>query len=471
MNLHEILNKPYKYSQKTNIEPEKIKGGLNSITLYNIVQKNVESNVIFNFRKLSLKKLTKLRQPDWCFFEMPDINYDDLSYYSAPLNIKGKDTKNILNETFKNLGLSLDLKDEIKITAIDFVFDSISVVSTISEFLEKQGVLYIPMFEAIKKYPKLIYRYLGSVVSINDNFFSALNSSVFSEGSFCYIPKDTCCNFDLATYFRTNTENFAQFERTLLILSENSFVSYLEGCTAPLYKESQLHVAIVEIILKEKSKVKYSTIQNWFRGTNLGEGGLYNLTTKRGLCLKKSILEWTQLEMGSALTWKYPSTILAGKYSHSEFYSVSFLSGVQEADTGGKMIHLSSNTTSKIISKSISLNSSLNIYRGLVEIGHKAYNSKNYTECSSLLVGDQALTATLPYSKVNNFSSFVQQEALISKIDALQLFFLEQRGINIKSAYTLLISGFCENICSRLPMEFAIEVPYLIFLRTKESLG
>nr|QEM01696.1 cysteine desulfurase activator complex subunit SufB [Nephromyces sp. ex Molgula occidentalis] len=471
MNVNNILNQPYKYGFKTDVQSYMIHGGLNLVTLNKIITQLKEPQFIKKFRYEALAKLQTLRQPDWCFFEIPDINYDKISYYSSPINLTTKNVQSQLNTTFEKLGLTLSEQKQLKNTAIDLVFDSVSISNLIEPFLAKSGIIFIPLFKAIKKYPILVQRYLGTIVSIGDNFFSALNSAVFSEGSFCYIPKNTKCEFNLSTYFRTNSENFAQFERTLLIVGDNSTVTYLEGCTAPLYNESQLHVAVVEIIAKPHSLVQYATIQNWYRGNQVGEGGLYNLTTKRGLCFESAKLEWTQIEMGSAITWKYPSTILLGNNSSSEFYSISLLSGLQEADTGGKMIHIGANTKSKIISKSISLNSSLNVYRGLVDIGPKAFNSLNQTECDSLLIGSEALTSTFPYTKVSNSSAIIRQEATISKLDQEFLFLFMQRGINLKIAITLLIYGFCYNICERLPIEFGVEVPLLISLRTEEALG
>nr|QEM01810.1 cysteine desulfurase activator complex subunit SufB [Nephromyces sp. ex Molgula occidentalis] len=471
MNTNPILNQPYKYGFKTDINSYNISGGLNLITINKIIKELNEPEFIKLFRQDSLKKLKQLRQPDWSFFEVPDINYDKLSYYSNP--IKNSDTKveNELNDTFEKLGISIEHQKKLTNTAIDLVFDSISISNIIEPFLSKTGIIFIPLFKAINKYSYLIKKYLGTIVSNNDNFFSALNSAVFSEGSFCYIPKNIKCNFDLSTYFRTNSENFAQFERTLLIAGENSSLTYLEGCTAPLYSESQLHVAIVEIIAKSNSSIKYATIQNWYRGNQIGEGGLYNLTTKRGICFEKASLEWTQIEIGSSITWKYPSTILKGNNSSSEFYSISLLSGVQEADTGNKMTHIGKNTKSKVISKSISLNSSLNVYRGLVDIKPSAYKAYNHTEWDSLLIGSEALTATFPYTKVKNASAVIKQEASISKLDEEFLFLFMQRGINFKTAVTLLIYGFCYNVWERLPLEFGVEIPLLISLRTEEALG
>nr|QEM01780.1 cysteine desulfurase activator complex subunit SufB [Nephromyces sp. ex Molgula occidentalis] len=466
-----ILNKPYKYGFKTDINSYNIRGGLNYITLLKIINELTEPNFIKIFRFNALNKLKFLRQPDWCFFEIPDINYDKILYYSKPNNLTNNEILFKLDKTFEKLGISKKQQKKLSNTAIDLIFDSVSISNIIEPFLSKSGIIFIPLFKAIKKYSYLINKYLGTVISFNDNFFAALNSAVFSEGSFCYIPKNIKCNFNLSTYFRTNLENFAQFERTLLIASENSNLTYLEGCTAPIYNESQLHVAIVEIIAKKFSLIKYSTIQNWYKGNIIGEGGLYNLTTKRGICFDYAKLEWTQIEVGSSITWKYPSTILKGNYSSSEFYSISLLSGVQEADTGSKIIHIGKNTKSKIISKSISLNKSLNVYRGLVDIKHNAFKSQNQTEWDSLLIGSKALTTTIPYTKVSNSNSIIKQEASISKLDEDLLFLLMQRGISLKITITLLIYGFCYSIWEKLPLEFGVEIPLLISLRTEEALG
>nr|QEM01609.1 cysteine desulfurase activator complex subunit SufB [Nephromyces sp. ex Molgula occidentalis] len=465
-----ILNKPYRYNIN-NINSYKIKGGLNNSTIVKIIKELKEPYFIKTFRLNALKKLTKLRQPDWCIFEIPDINYDIISYYSKPINITNNDISSKLNKIFENLGISIEQQINLSNTAIDLIFDSISISNIIEPFLSKIGIIFIPLFKSIKLYPYLIKKYLGTVISDSDNFFTALNSTVFSEGSFCYIPKNIKCNFNLSTYFRTNLENFAQFERTLLIAGEYSTLTYLEGCTAPIYNESQLHVAIVEIIGKSYSYIKYATIQNWYKGNKFGEGGVYNLTTKRGICFKHAKLEWTQVEVGSSITWKYPSTILKGNNSSSEFYSITLLSGNQEADTGSKMTHIGKNTKSKIISKSISLNSSVNIYRGLVDVKQKAFKSFNQTDCDSLLIGSSALTATFPYSKILNSTSIIRQEASISKLDEEYLFLFMQRGIELKTAITLLIYGFCITIWEQLPIEFGIEIPLLIALRTEEALG
>ena len=471
MQLGEIVTQDYPYGFKTELEIEQIVGGLNQNTIKNISIKQEEPLFIQKFRQKALSKLHDLRQPDWSYFEIPEINYDDISYFSAPKNLYDNSTKEKLELAFLKLGLPFKDTQEVTNSAMDVIFDSVSISNQMGPFLAKTGIIFLPLFKAIKKVPYLIKRYLGTVVSIEDNFFSAFNSAVFSEGSFCYIPKDTKCNFDLSTYFRTNSENYAQFERTLLIAEENSSVIYLEGCTAPLFTESQLHVAIVEIIVKKYANVRYSTVQNWYRGNQIGEGGLYNFTTKRGICMEGAGLEWTQVEMGSAITWKYPSTILLGTSSYSEFYSISYVSGMQTADTGGKMIHIGKNTKSRVISKSVSLNNSVNVYRGLVEIGANADSAYNYTECDSLLIGSNALVTTLPYTVVNNHTAAVQQEATISKLNEDYLFLLLQRGIGLKMAVALLIYGFCAGVCEKLPIEFGAEIPLLIAIRTEESIG
>ena len=327
----------------------------------------------------------------------------------------------------------------------------------------------MPFFEAINYFPYLVFSYVGTIVSLEDNFFATLNSTIFSGGSFCFIAKNIKCNINLSTYFRTQSEDFAQFERTLLIVSNSSCVVYTEGCSAPIFLESQLHIALVEILVKEKGILNYSTIQNWYRGDQTGEGGLYNFTTKRGWCLKKALLDWVQIEMGSAITWKYPSTYLIGNFSSSNFFSLSLISDMQIADTGNKMLHLGSYTKSRVYSKSISLNNSIYAYRGLVKIFKNAKNTYNYTECNSLLLGNNTFTITIPYTIVNNYSTFINQEANISKLESDFIFFLLQRGIKIKTALTILIYGFCQNICSKLPLELELEVPLLILMRTQSN--
>ncbi|CRG98256.1 FeS cluster assembly protein SufB, putative (apicoplast) [Plasmodium gallinaceum] len=458
-----IYNLNYKYQYKNKINLYLIRNGLNK----NLI-KNLSNNIylylfIYKFKIYSLKILNIFRFPDWSFFDCPNINYDNIIYYSSIL----KDN-NLIFYLKKNLNINFLDSIVIKNNSIDIIFDSISILHTTQYFLKKFGIIFSPLFDIIYKYPLLIKKYLGTVVSYKDNFFANINSIIFSEGSFCYIPKYIKCNFNLSTYFKTNSYDFAQFERTLLIINEYSYVIYLEGCIAPIYKESQLHVAIVEIIVKNYSYVKYYTLQNWYRGDYLGNGGLYNFTTKRGICFYFSKLDWIQIEIGSIITWKYPSTILKGDFSISNFYSISFISCMQIADTGSKMYHIGSYTKSYIISKSISLNNSLNIFRGLVYIKPNSYKSYNYTECNSLIFGNNSLTITIPYIKNYNYTSYIKQEAYISKIEIIYLFLLMQRGLSISESISLLVIGFCSEVYNKLPFEFNLEIPMLFSLKIKD---
>ena len=379
-------------------------------------------------------------------------------------------SKEVFTDTFasilEKIGLNIQESNKISLIALDIILDSISIIDTISSFLIKVGIIFMPLFESFDYFSYLVFSYIGLIVSLKDNFFATLNSMVFSGGSFCYIARNIKCNINLSTYFRTQSEDFAQFERTLLIVGSSASVVYTEGCSAPIFLESQLHVAIVEILIKENGVLNYSTIQNWYHGDQSGEGGLYNFTTKRGWCLKKASLDWVQVEIGSAITWKYPSTYLIGDSSLSNFFSLALISDLQIADTGNKMLHIGSYTKSRVYSKSISLNNSVYSYRGLVRIFKNARNTYNYTECNSLLLGANTFTATIPYTVVNNSSAFINQEASISKLESDFIFFLLQRGISLGTVLTLLIYGFCKNICSRLPLELELEVPLLILLRT-----
>ncbi|CDR17291.1 SufB protein, putative [Plasmodium chabaudi chabaudi] len=464
-NFLNIYNLNYKYQYNNKINLYLIRNGLNK----NLI-KNLSNNIylyffIYKFKIYSLKFLNIFKLPDWSFFECPNINYDNIIYYSSIL----KDS-NLLLYLKTNLNINFLDTILIKNNSIDVIFDSISVLHTTQYFLKKLGIIFLSLFDVILKYPLLIKKYLGTVVSYKDNFFANINSIIFSEGSFCYISKYIKCNFNLSTYFKTNSYDFAQFERTLLIASEFSYVGYLEGCTALMYKESQLHIAIVEIIVKNYGYVKYYTLQNWYRGDYLGNGGLYNFTTKRGICFYFAKLDWIQIELGSIITWKYPSTILKGNYSISNFYSISFISDTQIADTGSKIYHIGSYTKSYIISKSISLNKSLNIFRGLVYIKPNSYRSYNYTECSSLIFGNNSLTITIPYIKNYNNTSVIKQEAFISKIEILYLFLLMQRGLSISDSISLIIIGFCSSIYNKLPFELNLEIPILFSLKVKDIL-
>ncbi|GAW84770.1 SufB protein (apicoplast) [Plasmodium gonderi] len=458
-----IYNLNYKYQYKNKINLYLIRNGLNNNLIKYLSMNIFLSNFIYKFKKYSLKILNIIKFPDWNFFDCPIINYDNIIYFSSILK-----NNNLIVYLKNNLNINFLDSILIKTNSIDIIFDSISILHTTQYFLKKLGIIFISLFDAIFKYPLLINKYLGTIVSYKDNFFSTINSIIFSEGSFCYIPKYIKCKFNLSTYFKTNSYDFAQFERTLLIINEYSYIIYLEGCTASIYKESQLHVAIVEIIVKNYSYVKYYTLQNWYRGDYLGNGGLYNFTTKRGICFNFSKLDWIQIELGSIITWKYPSTILKGNFSISNFYSISFLSYNQIADTGSKMYHIGSYTKSYIISKSISLNNSLNIFRGLIYINPYSFKSYNYTECNSLIFGNNSLTVTIPYIKNYNNTSYIKQEAFISKIEILYLFLLMQRGLNISEAMSLIIIGFCFNIYNQLPFELNLEIPMLFSLKIKD---
>jgi Fe-S cluster assembly protein SufB len=474
--LKQILNQPYKYGFQTFIEKENFPKGLNEEILELISIKKNEPNFLKNFRKLSYQKWIELVLPKWSNLEIPLIDFNQMSYYSVP---KQKEKIESLDQvdpeilkTFEKLGISLSEQKQLSNVAVDAVFDSISITTTFKEKLGKAGVIFCSISEAIQFFPELVEKYLGKVVSPSDNYFAALNSAVFSDGSFCYIPQNTECPLELSTYFRINDKEAGQFERTLIIAEKNSTVSYLEGCTAPKYSENQLHAAIVELIAFENSKIKYSTVQNWYSGDNFGIGGIYNFVTKRGLCLgKNSNISWTQVETGSAITWKYPSCILLGENSSGEFYSVAVTNHYQQADTGTKMIHLGKQTKSKIISKGISCGFSKNIYRGLVKIGINATFSKNFSQCDSFLLGSSSTASTFPYLEISNSNSVIEHEAKISKISEEQLFYLLQRGINTESALTLLISGFCKEVFTMLPMEFATEANNLLSLKLEGTVG
>eukprot|EP00920_Eleutheroschizon_duboscqi_P010246 GHVT01023789.1.p1 GENE.GHVT01023789.1~~GHVT01023789.1.p1 ORF type:complete len:446 (+),score=-40.64 GHVT01023789.1:3466-4803(+) len=436
-----------------------LKKGLNKNLINKISHKYRENILISKFRYQAFCKLKNLKNPDWAYIEIPEFDFDNISYYSK---LKNTELKPII---FENLNIDVDNSKQ----ALDLIFDSVSIIQTIKPILIKLGILFMPLFEVSRIYSYLVFKYLGNLVSMEDNFYAALNSMVFSEGSFCYIPKDIKCEFDLSTYFRTNTDDFAQFERSLIIASENSQVTYLEGCTAPNYIESQLHIAIIEIFVKPHALVNYTTIQNWYRGNQLGEGGVYNFTTKRGICFFKAGLIWTQVEIGSIFTWKYPSTILKGDFSYSKFLSLALVSNVQDTDTGTKMIHIGKHSKSQVLAKSISLNTSISVYRGLINITPTAKYSYNSTECNSLLLSKNSLTVTLPYIIVSNSDSMVQQEAYITKIDLLYLLILLQRGIPKIKALNLLILGFCSSISEKLPTEYNVEIPYLITARTEDA--
>nr|UEQ12113.1 cysteine desulfurase activator complex subunit SufB [Batrachospermum sp.] len=475
-NLEYFVNQPYKYGFTTNIDSEIFPKGLS----YKIIQllskiKN-ESDTLLDFRLKAYKRWQKMNYPKWAYLNYPKLDLENILYYSAPKikkNLKSLDEVDPeLLDTFNKLGISLNEQKRLSNVAVDAVFDSVSIATTFKKELNSAGVIFCSISEAIQKYPELIQKYLGSVVPIGDNYFAALNSAVFSDGSFCYIPPNTRCPLELSTYFRINNKESGQFERTLIIADENSYVSYLEGCTAPQYDNNQLHAAVVELIAFKNAEIKYSTVQNWYAGNKEGQGGIYNFVTKRGLCIgENSKITWTQVETGSAITWKYPSCILVGDKAKGEFASVALTNNYQQADTGSKMVHIGNYTKSRIISKGISAGYSKNTYRGLVKIGPKAYYSRNYSQCDSLLLGNQCQANTFPYLQIQNPSALIEHEASTSKIGEEQIFYFLQRGISLESAVSLMIGGFCKEVFNELPMEFAAEADRLLNLKLEGTVG
>ena len=478
MSTAEILGKQeYKYGFVTDIESDMIPRGLSEDTIRLIVEKKNEPDWMLEFRLKAYRQWLTLKEPKhWPNLVYPDVDYQDVIYYSAP---KQRAKKASLDEvdpellrTFEKLGIPLTEQKQLAGVAVDAVFDSVSVATTYKEKLKKHGVIFCSFTEAIREYPDLVKQYLGSVVPTNDNFFAALNSAVFSDGSFCFIPKGVRCPMELSTYFRINNSESGQFERTLIVAEEGSYVSYLEGCTAPKFDKNQLHAAVVELVALDDAQIKYSTVQNWYAGDEEGRGGIYNFVTKRGKCAgKNSKISWTQVETGSAITWKYPSCILQGDNSIGEFYSVALTNHAQQADTGTKMIHLGKNTRSTIISKGIAAGKSNNSYRGLVKVMPKADGARNYTQCDSMLIGSNCGAHTFPYIEVMNNTSRVEHEASTSKISEEQLFYLEQRGISPEDAVSLIINGFCKDVFLQLPMEFAVEAQRLLGLKLEGSVG
>jgi Fe-S cluster assembly protein SufB len=474
--LESFINQPYKYGFTTEIETDNIKKGLNEEIIKLISSKKKEPNFMLQFRLSAFEKWKKLTEPDWAFLLFQKPNYQDIRYYSAPKKKKKLNSLDevdpALRETFEKLGISVFEQKKLTNVAVDVVFDSISIATTFKTDLAKHGVIFCSISEAIQSYPELIKNFLGTVVPSGDNFFTALNSAVFTDGSFCYIPKNVKCPLDLSTYFRINDSESGQFERTLIIAEENSSVCYLEGCTAPKFDTNQLHAAIVELVALDNAFIKYSTVQNWYSGDKEGKGGIYNFVTKRGLCSGvNSKISWTQVETGSAITWKYPSCVLSGNSSKGEFYSVALTNNYQQADTGTKMLHIGVNTRSRIISKGISAGNSSNSYRGLVKIAKNAIKSRNYSQCDSLLLGNKSSANTFPYIEVENSTSQVEHEASISKIGEEQIFYFLQRGINIEQAVSLIISGFCREVFIELPMEFAMEADKLLNLKLEGTVG
>ena len=474
--LEQITSSEYKYGFVTDIEADEAPKGLSEDIVRFISAKKNEPEWMLEYRLKAYRHWLTMEEPTWPNVQYPTINYQDVIYYSAP---KQKVAPNSLDEidpelrkTFEKLGISLDEQKRISGVAVDAVIDSVSVATTFKEELSKVGVIFCSMSEAILEHPELIKKHLGSVVPATDNFFTALNSAVFSDGSFCYIPKGVRCPMELSTYFRINAANTGQFERTLIVAEEGSYVSYLEGCTAPMRDENQLHAAVVEIVAMEKAEVKYSTVQNWYPGDKEGKGGIYNFVTKRGICAgDHSKISWTQVETGSSVTWKYPSVILKGDYSIGEFYSVAVTNNFQQADTGTKMVHIGKNTRSRIVSKGISAGKSQNSYRGLVSVAKNASNSRNFSQCDSLLLGDKCGAHTFPYIEVKNNTAIVEHEATTSKIGEDQIFYCNQRGIDTETAVALIINGFAKEVMNQLPMEFAVEAQKLLAISLEGSVG
>ncbi len=466
----------YKYGFSTSVEKDSLLPGVNEDLIRTISQKKDEPEFLLTFRLKAYRKWKTMKFPSWSNLTIPLINFDEIVYYSSPVKKKQLDSLEEVDpeilKTFEKLGIPINEQKALANVAIDAVFDSSSVATTFKEKLAKSGVIFCSISEAFSHYPELIKQYLGKVVSVGDNYFAALNSAVFTDGSFCYIPKNINCPLELSTYFRINDMDAGQFERTLIIAEKNASVSYLEGCTAPKYDKNQLHAAVVELIAFENAKIKYSTVQNWYSGDERGLGGIYNFVTKRALCLgEKSEVLWTQVETGSSITWKYPSCVLLGNYSSGEFYSIAMTSNYQQADTGTKMIHLGKKTKSKIVSKGISSGKSKNAYRGLVKISPNALASRNYSQCDSFLIGSESIAATYPYIDVSNLTSIVEHEASLSKLSEDQIFYLQQRGLSEDQALSLIINGFCKDVLTTLPLEFATEANQLLSLKLENSVG
>lgn len=470
----ELENQEYKYGFTTDIESEVIPKGLNEDVVRLISGKKNEPKWLLDWRLKAFNQWKKMTEPNWAHVHYPKVDFQDLSYYAAHKQKKDVDWDDVdpeLKATMDKLGISMDEQKALSGVAIDFVMDSVSVKTSFKEKLGELGIIFCSFSEAVQDHPELVKKYLGTVVPATDNFYAALNSAVFSDGSFCYIPKGVRCPMELSTYFRINEANTGQFERTLLIADEDSYVSYLEGCTAPQRDENQLHAAVVELISLDGAEIKYSTVQNWYPGNAEGVGGIYNFVTKRGICHKGSKISWTQVETGSAVTWKYPSCILKGDNSVGEFYSVAVTNNYQQADTGTKMIHLGKNTKSTVISKGISAGFSNNSYRGLIQINKNAANARNFTQCDSLLMGDKCGAHTFPYIETKNSTAKVEHEATTSKIGEDQIFYCNQRGIGTEKAINLIVNGYCKDVLNKLPMEFAVEAQKLLEISLEGSVG
>ncbi len=474
--IDELTNSDYKYGFTTNIEQEFAPKGLNEDTIRFISAKKGEPEYMLEWRLKAFRNWLKMKEPDWAKVKFPPIDYQDAYYYAAPKEFKKFKSLDEVDpeilKTYEKLGIPLEEQKRLAGVAVDAVMDSVSVATTFKDKLSEVGIIFCPISEAIHKYPELVKKYLGSVVPHTDNYFAALNSAVFSDGSFVYIPKGVRSPMELSTYFRINASSTGQFERTLIIADEGSYVSYLEGCTAPMRDENQLHAAVVELVAHKNAHIKYSTVQNWYPGDKDGKGGIYNFVTKRGMCEgENSKISWTQVETGSAITWKYPSCILKGDNSIGEFYSVALTNNYQQADTGTKMIHLGKNTKSRIVSKGISAGLSENSYRGLVKVSKRAEDARNFSQCDSLLLGDKCAAHTFPYIEVGNKSAIVEHEATTSKISDDIIFYLNQRGISTEDAIALVVHGYAKEVLNNLPMEFAVEAKKLLAVSLEGSVG
>lgn len=471
----ELKTKEYEYGFYTDIESETFPVGLDESIVKAISEKKQEPSWMTQWRLEAFKIWKEMEEPDWANVNYKKPNFQDISYYSAPSSKPKYDSLDEVDPellaTFEKLGISIDEQKKLSGVAMDVVVDSVSVATTFKKTLAEKGIIFMSISEAIKEHPELVKKYIGSVVPKSDNFYAALNSAVFSDGSFCYIPKGVRCPMELSTYFRINQAGTGQFERTLVIADEGSYVSYLEGCTAPSRDENQLHAAVVELVALEDAEIKYSTVQNWYPGNAEGKGGVFNFVTKRGLCEKHAKISWTQVETGSAVTWKYPSCILKGDYSVGEFYSIAVTNNFQQADTGTKMVHLGKNTKSTIISKGISAGKSQNSYRGLVQVSSRAKNARNFSQCDSLLMGNECGAHTFPYIEVKNKTAQIEHEATTSKIGEDQLFYCNQRGIDNEKAIALIVNGFSKDVLNKLPMEFAVEAQKLLEISLEGSVG
>ena len=474
--LESFTSQEYRWGFTTDIESETVPPGLSEETIRFISAKKEEPEFLLEWRLKAFRKWQEMQEPHWAFLNYPAIDYQDIAYYSAPKQQKTlgslEEVDPELLKTYEKLGIPLEEQKRLSGVAVDAVFDSVSVATTYKKELEAHGIIFCSFSEAVREHPELVKKYLGTVVPATDNFYAALNSAVFTDGSFVYIPKGVRCPLELSTYFRINAAKTGQFERTLIIADEGSYVSYMEGCTAPMRDENQLHAAVVELVAHKEATIKYSTIQNWYPGDHAGKGGIYNFVTKRGICLDyKSKISWTQVETGSAITWKYPSVILKGESSVGEFYSVALTNHAQQADTGTKMIHIGKNTSSTIVSKGVSAGRGQNTYRGQVKVLKSAENARNFSQCDSMLMGDKCGAHTFPYIEVKNPTAVVEHEASTSKIGEDQIFYCNQRGISTEDAVSMIVHGFCKEVFRELPMEFAVEARQLLAISLEGSVG